>query len=111
MFQQLVCKMLMEIGKLYSLEPDDIMSRGMGQNGVDVMLSPAARKVFGQLACECKNVEALNVATTFKEHQDKYPNQTVLLFHKRKKVEPLVTMTMAHFMTLLANQVRVSFVS
>ena len=37
------------------LETDDITSRSMGANGEDVLLSPAARKVF-PISIECKSI-------------------------------------------------------
>lgn len=37
-----------------SLEPDDVRSTGMGQQGEDIQLSPAARKLI-PLSFECKS--------------------------------------------------------
>jgi hypothetical protein len=37
-----------------SLEPDDVKSTGMGQQGEDVQLSPAARKQY-PISIECKS--------------------------------------------------------
>lgn len=37
-----------------TLEPDDVQSRSMGAGGEDLMLSPAARKVF-PFSVECKS--------------------------------------------------------
>lgn len=74
----------------------------MGQNGVDVIESPAAKKVF-DLAIECKNVETLNVFTTFWEHYEKYRNEPSLklLVHAKNRAIPLVTMTWEQFLNLL----------
>lgn len=41
------------------LEEDDIRSTGMGQPGMDLQLSPLAKKIF-PFAVECKNNESLN---------------------------------------------------
>ncbi len=92
--QQTFRNVLRDLGFPYFLEDDDIQSTGMGQSGVDVTLSPAATKVFGKLAIECKNVEALNVVKIFWDHAAKYPGQVALLVHKKNKTKPLVTMTL-----------------
>ncbi len=43
-----------------TLEPDDVRSTSMGASGADLLLSPAAQRVFPYYV-ECKNVEALNI--------------------------------------------------
>ena len=40
------------------LEPDDVRSTTMGDSGEDILLSPAARKLF-PFSVECKNQEKL----------------------------------------------------
>lgn len=100
--QQLVAKILLGIGADHGLVADDIVSRGMGQNGVDVILSPAAKVIF-PLAIECKNVEKLNVTTTFVQHFTKYKEerQLKLLVHSRNRLDattgPLVTIRLEDF--------------
>lgn len=96
--QQTVRNDLRKIGVSFGLQDGDIESRGMGQNGTDVILSPAANTVFGRLAIECKNCETLNVTTTFTEHAAKYPQHISMLVHKKNKMKPLITMTLADFM-------------
>jgi hypothetical protein len=97
--QQLVCAELRTLcGE--TLEEDDITSRGMGQQGEDVILTPAARKLLGKLAIECKNQEALNVTSIFHEHAQKYPEARAVLVHKRNRTEPLVTITLVEYMRL-----------
>ncbi len=104
-FQQFVCKALLEIGKEYGLEADDIKSTSMGVSGRDVLLSPAAVKVFGRLDVECKNVEKLVVSTTFYEHSAKYPDGLAVLAHTKNHREPLITLHLKDFMTLLKTKV------
>jgi hypothetical protein len=99
--QQAVCAALLSL--FPELEPDDITSRGMGQQGVDVVLTPAARKVLGHLAIECKNKETLNVTTTFKQHASKYPNDIPLLVHSRNRSETLCTVSLSHYLELLVS--------
>jgi hypothetical protein len=100
--QQYVRDSLRAIGLKYGLIDGDCESRGMGQNGVDIILSPAAIKVF-PFAVECKNVETLNVTSTFLEHFDKYKDESSLklLIHSRNKMkEPLVTMRWSDFLAV-----------
>ncbi len=49
-----------------TLEPDDVRSTSMGASGADLLLSPAARRLFPYYT-ECKNVEALNVWKSFEQ--------------------------------------------
>ena len=122
-FQQGVCAALLEVGKQHGLVADDIKSTSMGVSGLDVLLSPAAKRALGDLAIECKNVETLNVVGVFTKHAAKYPRgrrgdddaviagaqlrgenaeTLALLFHKRNRTEPMVTLLMADFMFLYA---------
>ena len=52
--QQWVCDVLLRMAGR-KLEPDDITSRSMGASGEDVLLSPAARRLF-PVSIECKNI-------------------------------------------------------
>jgi hypothetical protein len=99
--QQEVRDVLRQIGTPYGLVDGDIESRGMGQAGVDIILSPAAQRVF-DLAVECKNVENLNVAKVFKEHYAKYEALSALklLIHTKNHHETLVTMKLNDFISL-----------
>jgi hypothetical protein len=42
------------------LEPDDVRSTSMGASGADILLSPAAKRLF-PYSIECKNVESINI--------------------------------------------------
>lgn len=88
------------------LAQDDITSRGMGQQGEDVILTAAARNLFGQLKIECKNTEKLNVPGVFFEHREKYPKSVPVLVHKRNRSDALVTMELTQFLRLLRFRVR-----
>jgi hypothetical protein len=98
--QQTFRDCLRNAGHNHGLFFDDIKSTGMGQSGVDIQLSPAARKVFGNLTVECKNMEALNVVKVFWDHAVKYPESCPLLVHKRNKTMPLVTLRLSDFMVM-----------
>jgi hypothetical protein len=99
--QKLVCSALLtRLGESRGLQADDILSRSMGCNGTDVILSPAAQRALGKLAIECKNVEALNVVSTFWQHAPRYTTQLPLLIHKKRKTEPLVTLKLEDFLVI-----------
>lgn len=83
------------------LEPDDVRSTAMGQNGEDVQLSPAARKVL-PYQIECKNKARAQVVTWYcqaKEHGKHEP----LLIVKQDRQEPLAVVSLEHFLRLLKN--------
>ena len=104
--QNAVRDMLREMGEPFCLEDDDIKATPMGSSGVDTLLSPAAKKVFN-LCIECKNVEKLNVVTTFIKHyrayagKEKWKGSMKLLIHSRNHTEPMVTMRLSTFKKLL----------
>ena len=78
----------------------------MGQSGVDVVLSPSAKKIV-DLVIECKNREQLVVPTVFKEHNELYKNQSglKLLIHTRNRAETLVTLRWEDFVGLLKHKI------
>ncbi len=100
-FQQHVAKELLRIGRPFGLVADDITSTSMGASGV-------AQRLFGNLAIECKNCESLGVTSTFLGHQAKYPLRAALLFHRRNRTEPLVTLTVGHYLTLVESVLHLS---
>jgi len=100
--QQFVRDALRSLGASRGLVAEDIESRGMGQNGCDLILSPAAQRVF-DLAIECKACESLNVHKEFWEHYGKYSTKSSLklLIHNKNRCEPLVTIKFVDFIGLL----------
>lgn len=99
--QDLVRDALRKIGAAFGLEEDDIKSAQMGASGVDIVFSPAARKLF-PWSCEVKVVESLNVMSEFKNHHAQYAHlpTTKFLFHMKNKSPMLVTMTFEDFAKL-----------
>jgi hypothetical protein len=79
----------------------------MGAAGEDVMLSPAARKLF-DLYIECKNCEKLNVPGIFLEHATKYKAKggVSLLVHSRNRSPVLVTLFWADLCGLVSELVK-----
>lgn len=87
----------------FGIVDDDLVSTAMGQNGVDVVFSPAAKRVL-DLCIEAKNVEALNVVGTFIKHNDLYAKKPglKLLIHTRNRMQPLVTMLWSDLLELFS---------
>jgi hypothetical protein len=93
---------LRTMGQEFGLEDDDIKAAQMGASGVDIVFSPAARKLFPWVV-EVKVVEALNVMSEFRDHSTQYahlPHLTPLLFHMKNRTPMLVTMKAEDFYTL-----------
>lgn len=67
--QQEVAKLLAEKYNLTHGVDEHFESRGMGQSGVDVGMSPTARKLC-PFDIECKNKETISVWNDFKQAED-----------------------------------------
>ena len=67
------------------LEPDDVRSTTMGDSGEDVLLSPAARKLF-PFSVECKNQEKLNIWSSLEQAEDKCRTTHTLLVYSKEIV-------------------------
>jgi hypothetical protein len=100
--QQRIRDMYRAIGKCYGLQDDDIESRGMGQQGVDIILTPRARDVFNHQV-ECKKHKRVAVPTHFEEHYAKYRDTMglKLLYHENDRSPALVTLRVEDFMSIL----------
>lgn len=75
----------------------------MGSSGVDIQLSPAAKRVFNA-DIEVKAVEALNVYSIFIKHYNNYiknVNSLKLLCHRKSRGPMLVTLRFDDFITML----------
>lgn len=96
LFQKAIRKAIQEV---LGLEEDDVLSRSMGANGEDIMLSPAARKLF-PYSVECKRTERLNFYAAWDQTISNSGKYEPLLFSKRNRKPPLVTMSSDHFFTI-----------
>ena len=80
------------------LEPDDIKGAIMGEQGMDVKLSPAAYKEY-QLKIECKNQEKFkgiyDIYSQAEEHKGKGEPVVILKMNRKK---PLVMMDLDFFL-------------
>lgn len=68
------------------LEPDDIRSTSMGAPGEDLLLSPAARRLY-PFSFECKNVEKINIWKAIDQARENAGGHTpAVAFTKNKEV-------------------------
>ena len=81
------------------LEPDDVRSVSMGAGGEDVLLSPAARRVF-PVSIECKNVERLNVWDAFSQAEANAGEYEPVLVFKKNRKDPKVMVDARFFFSL-----------
>lgn len=90
---------------LYSLAPKledgDVESRSMGAGGEDVLLSPAARKIF-PVSIECKNLARFAGYAPYKQAKDnaKTGHEPIVVI-KANREEPLVIVDAVKFFQLL----------
>lgn len=85
----------------FSLEDGDAVSRPMGSGGVDILLSPAARKKF-PFSVEAKNwKKSPGHAELMQSYANAYPETLPALVHKPKgkgMKETLITFRLEDFM-------------
>lgn len=85
------------------LEPDDITSRSMGAGGCDVLLSPAARKLF-PFSPECKNTESLNIWKAIAQAEQNAVNGTTgIVVFRRNGIKPYVALPLSIFLDLVSD--------
>ena len=82
------------------LEPDDVRSTTMGDSGEDILLSPAARKLF-PFSVECKNQERLNIWDSLEQAESNANQHIPLLVFKRNRSKTYVAMNIDYLMDLL----------
>jgi hypothetical protein len=82
------------------LESGDFKSTTMGEHGMDVQLSPSARKVF-PFAIECKNQEQLNIWKSMEQAESNCEGLTPLLVFKRNGTKIYAALEINDFLSLL----------
>lgn len=83
------------------LEPDDVRSTSMGASGQDLLLSPAARKVF-PYSVEVKQQESLNIWASLKQAEDNTKDGTTpLLVFGRNRTPQYVALSLDAFLKLV----------
>lgn len=86
-----------------ALEPGDVKPAIMGESGIDIKLSPAARRLI-PFDVEAKNVEKLSVWDAFKQAQTNAGTGRIpLLVFKRNRSEVMCVLKFEDLLQLTAN--------
>ena len=86
--------------KFNSLESDDVRSITMGESGEDILLSPAARKLF-PFSVECKNQEKLNIWKSLEQSETNSGKHTPIVIFKRNRTRTYVALEFKKLLELL----------
>ena len=86
--------------KFNTLEVDDVRSITMGDSGEDILLSPAARKVF-PFSVECKNQEKLNIWEALDQAEGNSGKHTPLVIFKRNRSKTYAVLEFEELLQLL----------
>ena len=86
--------------KFDSLEPDDVRSITMGDSGEDILLSPAARRMF-PFSVECKNQEKLNIWSALEQAEENSGKHTPLVIFKRNRSKTYAVLEFEELLKLL----------
>jgi hypothetical protein len=97
-FQQWVRDQLIET---LNIHREDIESRSMGSQGVDLIMARAAREKF-PFSIECKNQESLNVWKSYEQAESNSGDYEPVVFIKRNNQKPLVVVDAEYFIKLHA---------
>ena len=90
--------------KFNQLEPDDVRSITMGDSGEDILLSPAARRLF-PFSVECKNQEKLNIWESYSQAVQNCNDYEPVVVIKRNNHKPLVVVDAEYFVGLHKDEV------
>lgn len=86
-----------------SLESDDCRSTSMGANGEDILMSPAARKLF-PYSVECKALKSISVYKFMEQAEANCPDKAEpIAIIKADRQRPLAVIDAEHFFTLIGN--------
>lgn len=86
--------------KFQQLEEDDVRSTTMGDSGEDVLLSPAARRLF-PFAVECKNQEKLNIWGALEQAEENSGDHAPLVIFKRNRSKTYAVLEFDKLLELL----------
>ena len=82
------------------LEQDDVRSITMGDSGEDILLSPAARRVF-PFSVECKSQEKLSIWSSLEQAEDNSGDHIPLLIFKRNRSKTYAVLEFDELLKLL----------
>ena len=99
-FQQYVRDKFLEYAKGI-LEPDDVRSTSMGADGEDILLSPAARKIY-PYSVECKHVEKLSIWKAIDQCIANAKHHIPAVIFRKNHREAYVAIPLEHFMELIS---------
>ena len=86
--------------KFDELEPDDVRSITMGDSGEDILLSPAALRLF-PFSVECKNQEKLNIWGALEQAEENSGDHTPLVIFKRNRTKTYAVLEFDKLLKLL----------
>ena len=86
--------------KFNILEEDDVRSITMGDSGEDILLSPAARRLF-PFSVECKNQEKLNIWGALEQAESNGEKGTPVLVFKRNRSKTYAVIEFKEFVDLI----------
>lgn len=102
-FQQWVRDALLEAA--IWLEADDVRSTSMGAGGEDLLLSPAARRIY-PISIECKNQESLSIWKAMEQAEANAGDHTPVLFFKRNHSPAFACVPAEFLINLMVGQAR-----
>ena len=99
LLQNKVAKLVRE---QFELSDKDVKSTTMGESGLDIQLSEAAREKF-PYAVECKKHARFAIYSIFKQAKTNADKEklTPLLIIEQDRSQPLVTLTLEDFLRLI----------
>jgi len=86
--------------KFDTLEKDDVRSITMGDSGEDILLSPAARRLF-PFSVECKNQEKLNIWSALEQAEENSGDHVPLVIFKRNRTKTYAVLEFDKLLELL----------
>ena len=86
--------------KFDSLEPDDVRSITMGDSGEDILLSPAARRLF-PFSVECKAQESLSIWSALQQAESNAGKHIPLVIFKRNRSKTYAVLEFKELLKLL----------
>src|SRR5574343_662947 len=93
-----------KLATLYKVEQGNFVSRPMGSNGKDLIVSPQIKtisKLGKEFSIECKNKEACNMRAEYEKHAARYPGELNILFHKKNNADVLAVLSLDDLLFLL----------